>query len=360
MTDAPLHSKRRILFVAWFLNPKRLWLGEHLDPERYECGYVGVAQRVDITTKTTSAKQWLKHLLLALKARWHLLWHRYDLIVSATPQVAFVFGWVNLLTFERTPHVVWYFNCGHEYQGARRYLSRIAYAPIKRFVVYTRHERDVYAKVFALPKERFHFTYLTGAPLDRKKFEGTGAKVGLPARYIASLGSSSRDYGSLFKATEGLNVPIVVVTHRYALEGIEIPPWVTVIESVPQDDYLGILAGADVCVIPVSNIHTASGQMTLIQAMLLEVPLVATRCIGTEDYLVHGETGYFVEMGDVAGLRDIIVSLWEHAEIREASAARALAFAREHFLDASGSHVLDALYDELAAHSELRRTGHAR
>lgn len=70
---------------------------------------------------------------------------------------------MNLLTFVRTPHVIWYFNCGHEYRGLRKWLSRLAYRGVDRCLVYTRHERSVYARVFALPKSRFQFTDRTGA-----------------------------------------------------------------------------------------------------------------------------------------------------------------------------------------------------
>jgi glycosyltransferase involved in cell wall biosynthesis len=351
--NAGTDTRRRVLFVAWFLNPRRRWLAEYLDPTRYECDYVGLPQRVDITRKHTGLIQWFKHFMLALKARWRLLWRRYDLIVSAFPQVGFALGLVNRFTFERTPHVIWYFNCGHEYRGARRFLSRIAYARVNRFIVYSRHEREVYSKVFALPKERFHFTFLTGAPLEREDYIGARERYGLAPHYIASMGSSSRDYDTLFKATDGLDVQIVVVTHPYALEGLKIPPWVKVLESIPQQDYLGVIAEAGICVIPVSNIDTASGQMTLIQAMSLGVPVIATRCIGTEDYVRDGETGRFVDMGDVKGMRKAIRELVENPEVRAAMAARTQDFAREHFFDYAGSRALHAVFDELEQAGEL-------
>ncbi len=346
--------RRRVLLVAWFLDPGRRWLAEHLDSERYDCDYVGLPQRVDITKKYTSAIQWLKHFVLALKARWRLLWRRYDLIVSAFPQVGFALGLVNRFTLDRTPHVIWYFNCGHEYVGARRFLSRIACARAKRFIVYSRHERDVYSRVFKLPKERFHFTFLTGAPLAREDYAGTRERYGLAPRFITSLGSSSRDYKTLFEAIAGIDVQTVVVTYRHAIEGLEVPPSVRVLEGIPQQDYLGIIADAEICVIPVSNIQTASGQMTLIQAMSLGVPVIATRCIGTEDYILDGETGRYVEMGDAEGMRKAIQELLNDPEGRASMAARASAFAQEHFFDKAGSYVLDELFDELLQKGELR------
>lgn len=349
MNDMAGHrdSRRRILFVAWFLHENRHWLGEHLDPARCDCGYVGSRLRVDITSKRTGLRKWLVYFALAIKARWHLCWHRYDLVVTAFPQVGFALGLVNLLTFEKTPHVIWYFNCGHEYRGLRRLLSRIVFRRVERFIVYTRRERETYSCLFGVPQERFRFTYLTGAELERKDYLGARERYGLAPRYIASLGSSGRDYRALFEAAKGLSVQTVVVTHRYCLEGLSIPAHVKVIESIPQEDYLRIMAEAELVAIPIDNVHTASGQMTLIQAMSLGVPVVATRCIGTEDYIADRDTGCFVEIGDVAGLRRAIEGLLADEDVRRRMAARALAFAREHFFDRAGARVLEEVLDQM-------------
>jgi len=339
--------------VAWFLNDQRRWLAEHLDVSEYECGYIASSLRVTITSRRTGLRKWFVFLWLALKARWHLLWNRYDLVVTAFPQIGFTLSLVKLLTLERTPHVIWYFNCGHEYRRLRRFLPRLVFRSIKRFVVYTEREREVYSEVFGLPPERFRFTYLTGVALDARDFVGARERYGLDAQYIASLGSSSRDFATLFAASEGLGVQVVVVTHRYCLEGLEVPAFVKVIESIPQDDYLRIIAEAAVVAITVDNRETASGQLTLIQAMSLGVPVVATRCIGTEDYLVDGETGIFVEMGNVEDLRRALGTVLNDGDERQRMADCALEFARRNFFDSAGSRVLDELYDEMVANGEL-------
>ena len=346
-------AKRRILFSAWFLSSERLWIGEYLDPERYVCEYVGLAEPMLIDSERTRPKKWYKFFVLAVKTRWHLMFNRYDLIVSAFPAGGFMLALLNRLTFERTPHVVWYFNCGHIYQGLRRRVSRFAFRHVNRFIVYTRQERTAYAKVFAQPLERFRFTYLTGTPLDRRDFRDGQGRWDLADRYIAALGSSGRDFKTLFEAVKNLDIQTVVVTHRHAVKGLPIPRQVKIIESIRQDDYLRILAGAEICVISVDNPATASGQMTLIQAMSLRVPVVATRCIGTEDYLVDGETGRFVQIGDPSDLRAVLMEHLSDSSDLKRLARNALEFARKHFVDDAGARELDDLYTELAKAGEL-------
>ncbi|WP_224242666.1 glycosyltransferase family 4 protein [Hyalangium gracile] len=339
--------KLRVLFVAWFLRPDRRWLGEFLPPERFECSYVGLEDLVDSTRKRTDGKKWWQLFRLALKARWYLARHPQDLIVTAFPQGGFTQGLVNLLSLVLTPHVVWYFNCGHEYHGLRKWLSRLAYRWVERFIVYTKHERSAYARTFALPESRFHFTYLTGAELKVEDFRGARERFGLAPRYIAALGSSGRDYGTLFRAVEGLPVQLVVVVHPHGRPGGPVPPNVKVLTSIPQEDYLRVIAEAELVAIPVNNRETASGQMTLIQAMSLGVPVVATRCIGTEDYIRHGKNGWFVEMGDVEVWRRTLRSILDEPDTRRRLAIEAFRFAQERFTDRAGAQVLEALAEEL-------------
>ncbi|WP_309896746.1 glycosyltransferase family 4 protein [Archangium sp.] len=347
MSPSQNTQKVRVLLVAWFLRPERRWLGEFLPPERFECSYVGLEERVDSTRKRTPGKKWWQLLRLALKARRHLARHPQDLLVTAFPQGGFTLGLVNLLSFVRTPHVVWYFNCGHEYQGLRKWLSRLAYRYVHRFIVYTRHERSVYARVFALPESRFHFTYLTGTELKAEEFRGARERFGLAPRYIAALGSSGRDYDTLFRAVEGLPIQLVVVAHPHALPRGPVPPNVQVMTSLAQHDYLRIIAEAELVAIPINNQETASGQMTLIQAMSLGVPVVATRCLGTEDYIRHGENGWFVQLGDVEHWRRTLQAVLDDPEARRRSATEALRFAQERFTDRAGAQVLADLAEEL-------------
>jgi len=348
-TSTPPDSRGRthVLFVAWFLGAERQWLGSFLPPERFECAYVGSDEPVAVTEKRTGVKKWLQLFRLALKARRYLAEHPQELIVTAFPQVGFAVAVINALTGVRTPHIVWYFNCGHEYKGLRRLLSRLAYRAVSRCVVYTRQERSLYARVFALPKERFHFTYLTGVELDGAEYGGARGHFGLAPRYIAALGSSGRDFATFFAATGSLPVQSVVVTHPHALQEVEVPANARILTSIPQREYLRIIREAELVVIPINNVETASGQMTLIQGMSLGVPVIATRCIGTEDYIEDGVNGLFVQRGDVEGLRRAVCSVLEDPVLRQGLAERALRFAREHFVDRAGAQVLAALAAEL-------------
>lgn len=346
--------KRRVLFVAWFLRPDRTWLGEYLDPELYECGYIGLNIKPDITQKRTGAKKWLMYFRLAAKARWHMFFNHYDLVVTSFPQVGFAMSMMQWLFRDTTPHIVWLFNMGHAYQGATQRLSKRFLRSVSRFIVYSNQERIAYSKTLELPIERFVFTPLTISKITRQEYPGAREKYKLPEHFISALGSSSRDYAALFQAIADLPVHLVVVTHPYAVEGLQMPENVTLLQSISQYDYLSIIAESDICVIPVSNKETASGQMTFIQSLALETPCIATRCIGTEDYIEHGENALFVEMGDVEGLKQAIHQVSTDTALREKLVTQGLQYAQQYLFDDAGSRLLDKLYTEMKTSGELR------
>ncbi|MCP3137434.1 glycosyltransferase [Pyxidicoccus xibeiensis] len=99
--------------------------------------------------------------------------------------------------------------------------------------------------------------------------------------------------------------------------------------------------------ISVSNRETASGQMTLIQAVSLGGSVVATRCIGTGGYVRHGENGWVVSMGDVEEWRFTLHSILYAAAERQWVATAALCCAQERFTDRAGTQVVRALAQEL-------------
>lgn len=58
--------------------------------------------------------------------------------------------------------------------------------------------------------------------------------------------------------------------------------------------------------------------VALLEAMAMEMPVVATRVGGIPEAVVDGETGFLADFGDVEGLAQAIKKLWADAELRKA------------------------------------------
>jgi glycosyltransferase involved in cell wall biosynthesis len=110
---------------------------------------------------------------------------------------------------------------------------------------------------------------------------------------------------------------------------------------------------ARLSVVPIDNVETASGQITVVNAMFLRRPLIATRCNGTEDYVEHGLTGLLTEPRSRRDLADAIGSLWDDEPRRAELAANARYFALQHLT----KDVAGAAFTDILLEFENQRTG---
>jgi glycosyltransferase involved in cell wall biosynthesis len=161
------------------------------------------------------------------------------------------------------------------------------------------------------------------------------------------MGSAARDYRTLIEAVGKLKLKTIIVAAPHATDGLELPTNVQLLSKLSATECHNLAQRARINVVPIANDQTASGQVTVIEAMTLARPVIATRCIGTEDYIKDGETGILVPPRASEPLAEAINRLWNDASARSRLGAKARQYAREHFSDeAVGAHltrILDVL-----------------
>ncbi len=74
------------------------------------------------------------------------------------------------------------------------------------------------------------------------------------------------------------------------------------------------LAGLDIVVLTSNNEGTP---VSLIEAQSALLPVVSTNVGGVEDIVIHGETGFITEVGDVTSFANYVIELIEDAELRK-------------------------------------------
>ncbi|MCF7972712.1 MAG: glycosyltransferase [Phycisphaerae bacterium] len=211
-----------------------------------------------------------------------------DLIVSGNPRIGFFVGAINRLTYARTKHVVWDFNIQKQYGPVIRYLARYALAKVEAVVVYSSHEKKIYAKMLSLPEDKVLFKLYSGPYLEDKRYNSPIKRV--KKEYIISAGCSGRDYRYLAKiAKEMVDVKFVVLAYSRALQGISFTSNVQVITGISEIEYCRYIAQARLMVLPIANKETANGHIAVVQAMSLKTLLVVNMTKGVEDYLQPGE-----------------------------------------------------------------------
>ena len=200
----------------------------------------------------------------------------------------------------------------HSYFGRR--LGRYA----DRVIVYSQQEGEGWdnARFLPLPADGDFdavVPYSNGAP------------------YIFSGGGTLRDFRSLIRAVDGLDIRLDLVTFSPESLGADgdLPENCRIHWRMPLERFLSIMAGSLFVAVPLRANAATGGHTTIAQALCLGKAVVTTRGAGVEDYVSDGEEGLLVDAGDVAGYRTALRTLIEDETLRLSCESRARARAPE-------------------------------
>jgi glycosyltransferase involved in cell wall biosynthesis len=294
----------------------------------------------DRSRKVSGLREWSDFFWQAISAL-PMIWRSPQAgVLTFFPQLAAVMAVLKLTGLYRRPLVAWSFNMGRPYRGWKGLLARWVLSQVDLFVVYSRAEIEVYSQWLQLPKERFEFLPLTSEPVESSEL---GATLAEP--YVLAMGTANRDYRTLFDAVKGKDWRVIVISGEHALRGLEVPSNVQVMSAVPVDECRRLAQGATINVIPITDASSASGQVTLIDSMLMGCSLVVTRCIGTVDYVQDRSHALLVPASDARAMRRAIEELWADPELRNELAREAAAHARRSFTNQAVRPLALALLD---------------
>lgn len=75
-----------------------------------------------------------------------------------------------------------------------------------------------------------------------------------------------------------------------------------------------MISTAEMFVLP-SNYEGLSN--ALLEAMIMGIPCISTRCAGSDEYIVNGENGLLVDVGDEDGLKNAMLKFIENSSLRD-------------------------------------------
>lgn len=152
-------------------------------------------------------------------------------------------------------------------------------------------------------------------------------------RYILSVGAEMRNYALLFRAVRDIDVDVIVkassawmAATRQAID--DVPSNVTLLtEHLSYPDLRDLYAGASVVVLPLYNTVQAAGITTMLEAMAMGKPVVATRSEGLRKDLIAN--GLSVVEPSPQRIADRVAELLDDPQRASMLAARAQAYVRE-------------------------------
>jgi glycosyltransferase involved in cell wall biosynthesis len=122
--------------------------------------------------------------------------------------------------------------------------------------------------------------------------------------------------------------------------------------ALPRDDLAALYRCASIFAL--SSDEEGLGIVAL-EAMASGVPVVATRCGGPETFVVEGETGFLVPIGDASTFADRLVTVLADSALRRRMGVAARAHIDRTFSLQKAGQAFLQVYDELLATTTLRR-----
>jgi len=267
-----------------------------------------------------------------------------DGVITVFPQLALAAALRRKMSgVGRKPIVAWCFNLGRMDGGPKRAAAAWAMRRVDRFVVHSTAEVDLVADYLRVARERVRFVPLQRAPI------AIEAEEDRQDPFLVSMGSANRDYATLAQAARQTGLPLVIVAAPRCLAGIDFPANVSVRSGLSPHECQRLAQRARASIVPLADVGAASGQVTVIEAQRMNRAVIATRSIGTVDYIRDGETGLLVAPGDADAMAQAMLRLWRDDAARARLGTEAGRYAAAALSDEAAAAALAGILDEVAA-----------
>lgn len=287
----------------------------------------------------TTLAEWSRHFRQAHMA----VTSGCEIVVASFPPLILAACIWKALLFRSTRVIGWSFNFGGASRSRAAQIVGRLFRTASLLVTHSRAELATYARIFALPATKLRFV-----PLQCGTIHPAAAKSAPDRPYLIAMGSAGRDYATLFAAVRDSDFPVLVIAKEDAVAGLDVPANVEIRSGLTLEDCWALAAEARAMALPVAQTETASGQVTFLAAMALRVPLVATQCPGTEDYLTDGSDSILIAPQDAEGLRAALERVMSDDALRERLADAAYRKWQDAYSDEAAARNLISALDAVA------------
>lgn len=190
--------------------------------------------------------------------------------------------------------------------GIRKRLLRRAIQAASVCVVWSRCVGENYSRELALPLERFvvvpYKSNHSQWPREDRPFDGA---------FIFAGGDSERDYPTLFRAVDGLDIPVLVSTSEPTDARSVAPPRNVILIRAVEPYFQRLMIAARLVVIPLTGGRLrGAGEGSFVNAMWHGRPVICADDVSAPEYIDSGVDGLVVPPADPGALREAIQTLW--------------------------------------------------
>lgn len=242
----------------------------------------------------------LKYIVLTLNMR------KFDVVISGNLQAGQFIGFIRkifrikypihiileLRLDKYSPKILW---------NMKRIFQNYAFSSVDLIVVSSTGEIEMYSGNNRLNISREKLKYI---PFHTNIT--TPRKINNNENYILSAGKAGRDYALLINAVRNMDVAVKIVSDGDSVAGITIPENVRLYINIPYSEYMKLLEKCTFVVVPLKDLPMSIGQVVILEAMALGKAVIATRTIGTVDYIQNFHNGLLIEHNDPRELKEAI------------------------------------------------------
>jgi glycosyltransferase involved in cell wall biosynthesis len=127
--------------------------------------------------------------------------------------------------------------------------------------------------------------------------------------YLCAIGGEGRDFRCLMEAAAGSGVNVAVIARPHNLLGLAIPSNVRTFTNIPLDKTWAIAKGSSGVVVPLLSNDTCCGQITIVSAQMLGLPVITNFSHALKEYLSGEGVALLFDPGDASELAEKMLSL---------------------------------------------------
>ena len=197
------------------------------------------------------------------------------------------------------------------------------YSHIDTFFVYSTWQKRFIEERWKVEPERVVLTpFMVDANFFAPQVTNTPYRDSLPFKHhewpvIAAVGLEFRDYPTLMKAVEGVEVNLIIAAgspwskrvnsaEKYAA------PENVLVKRFTLDELRDVYAMSNFITMPLYHVNFQAGVTAILEAMAMEKAIICTSTPGQTDVVIHDQNGYYVPPEDPITWRYAIRYLLEH------------------------------------------------
>jgi glycosyltransferase involved in cell wall biosynthesis len=240
----------------------------------------------------------------------------YDVIVSWSTKNGLAFALLLKLTMTKYPHIAlmsWLSN------PKKIIFLKCFQSHIDRILVWSSVQQSIAISKIEIPSSK---VVLVSRRADTKFWR----PMPIETTMVCSVGQEMRDYPTLIKAMEGIDIACHIATGEFYGKHHKSVRYVDRVKHLPPNITIGKLNSVDLrllyarsrfVIIPLVQSDTDNGVTSIEESMAMGKAVICSRTQGQVDIIQDGETGIYVPVGDPIALREVILFLWNNPKLAE-------------------------------------------